>query len=395
MPNSKEIKDSYRLLIAERRYRNEVKQMVALSGEAGVIPVIDYDRSDDPSWFVMPEAEMLAKHLESKPDFYSAVSAVHQVAETLARLAKQKIAHRDIKPDNLFWYEHSAVVGDFGIAAWPGREPLTSTGEKVGAVSFLAPEMLKRPKDVSDNLADVWSLAKTMFVLALPGRGLHPPGGTHVATAREFSLWSAGGKAAESIGHLLEAATRFRPHDRPSMQEFANELGYWLETHASDTQKEPPRSSAVTSGWRPLIPIIEHLRSSKRTIHEHMQPAISNLSMEVTGNPHSWITEDGTNGFTIVPIGDHDFEPNSEDGFEPEADIVYSITTPDKKLHIVFNAILEQDSVYLIAEIQRVAESGILLEKQWRKDASVKRPSMHAHLNEIFDEVAKWIRENL
>lgn len=121
---------------------------------------------------------------------------------------------------------------------------------------------------------------------------------------------------------------------------------------------------------------------------------MSALSMEVNGNAHSWITGDEMSGFPIVPIGDYEFKPNCEDGFESEADILYFITTPDKKRHIVFNAILEHNSVYLIAEIQRVAEAGVILEKQWRKDANVKQPSMHAHLDEIFDEVTKWIREN-
>lgn len=394
IPTNRSIADRHELLIAEKRYRCEVKQMVALSGEAGIIPVIDYDRNDDPCWFVMPEAEMLADHLGAKPEFRSVVSAMHQVAETLARLAEREVAHRDIKPDNLFWYEQGAVVGDFGIAAWPDREPLTSTGEKVGAASFLAPEMVKRSKSVSDHRADVWSLAKTMFVLALPGRGRHPPGGTHIAAAPQFSLWSIGGESAESIGYLLEAATEFHPRDRPSMREFADELGYWLKKHASDTRQEPPRSSAVTSGWTYAIPAIERVRNSKRIVRKHMQSAISKLSMEVTGNAHSWITGDETSDFTIVPIGDYDFEPNSEDGFESEADVVYFITTPDKKHHIVFNAILEHNSVYLIAEIQRVTEAGIILEKQWRKDANVKQPSMYAYLDEIFDEATKWIREN-
>lgn len=64
-----------------------------------------------------------------------------------------------------------------------------------------------RPDDRGKK-ADVYSLAKTLFVLALPGRGPYPPDGTHRADGEEFSLWETdGGESLPPLRHVLEAAT--------------------------------------------------------------------------------------------------------------------------------------------------------------------------------------------
>jgi serine/threonine protein kinase len=36
-------------------------------------------------------------------------------------MAGHGIAHRDLKPPNLFWLDGEAVLGDLGIATWPQR----------------------------------------------------------------------------------------------------------------------------------------------------------------------------------------------------------------------------------------------------------------------------------
>ena len=55
------------------------------------------------------------------PDLSEVVEAVAHLASTLIILAGQGIAHRDLKPPNLFWLDGEAVLGDLGIATWPQR----------------------------------------------------------------------------------------------------------------------------------------------------------------------------------------------------------------------------------------------------------------------------------
>ena len=103
-----------------------------------------------------------------------------------------------------------------------------------------------RPADRGKN-ADVYSLAKTLFVLALP-RGPYPPDGTHHAEREEFSLWEAGGgtHSLEALRHVLEAATEFGPDRRLSMANFRDELRAWLRKYAEEkfrARADRPRRS--------------------------------------------------------------------------------------------------------------------------------------------------------
>ena len=95
-------------------------RMLSSAGEPGILPVLDVDPGEAPSWFIMPKAQMLAEVLGNSPDLRDVVEVVAQLAATLDRLKDAyDIVHRDIKPENLFYYEGKPVLGDFGIAAWP------------------------------------------------------------------------------------------------------------------------------------------------------------------------------------------------------------------------------------------------------------------------------------
>ena len=67
------------------------------------------------------------------------VSALASFAETLARLHERGISHRDVKPGNLYRYENSWRVGDFGLVDLPDEQSLTLTGRPLGTVVFDAP----------------------------------------------------------------------------------------------------------------------------------------------------------------------------------------------------------------------------------------------------------------
>jgi serine/threonine protein kinase len=85
------------------------------------------------------------------------------------------VHHRDIKPDNLYELEGTYLVGDFGLVTYPEKSPVTRHGRKLGPIDFMAPEMWGSADTADAEKADVWSLAKTMWVfligdpLPLPG----------------------------------------------------------------------------------------------------------------------------------------------------------------------------------------------------------------------------------
>lgn len=211
------------------RFRDEVEVMRRLGDHPGVLRLIDayvpQVRGKERAWLATPEATPVAVAL-ADATVAEVVEAVRHYAEVLADLAAQGIHHRDVKPDNLFAYESNWVLGDFGLAAYPGKEPLTTNARKLGPLYFIAPEMLREPDSADAEPADVFSLAKTLWVLAT-GQRYPPEGQIRVdVSAHELSQWvSSDGLLA--LGLVLEQATDVQPGDRPTMTDFARALERW------------------------------------------------------------------------------------------------------------------------------------------------------------------------
>ena len=93
------------------------------------------------------------------------VAAIAEIAGTLATLAAEGVGHRDIKPDNLFRLGDQWVIGDFRLVTYPEKNPMTEHGRKLGPVDYMAPEMRQDADTAAPGPADVWALAKTLWVL--------------------------------------------------------------------------------------------------------------------------------------------------------------------------------------------------------------------------------------
>lgn len=212
--------------------------------------MVDRGELGNRPWFVMPRAMELREHLGSRPHLRDVVKVVAAVADTLARVVTdQDVAHRDLKPANLLWL-NGPLVADFGIAQLPTRAGITQKGESVGPMEFLAPEMRYVVGDVDGKAADVWSLAKTLFVLARVNDEKWPPVGTLNAGRPEFSLRPAGGRAAADLEFLLEAATAY-----PAWSEHADVRPRvkGLAGHPSGGHRAPAGTAETKPGESPAV----------------------------------------------------------------------------------------------------------------------------------------------
>lgn len=111
------------------------------------------------------QGKTLADRLEDGPlstsewrklasDLLAALAAVHDA----------DIVHRDVKPSNIFLARGRVLLGDFGIASSfgsPGLERLTSVGQVVGTLAYLAPE--QRLGQDATRAGDIYSAGLVLY----------------------------------------------------------------------------------------------------------------------------------------------------------------------------------------------------------------------------------------
>jgi Protein kinase domain len=272
------------------RFRDEVQFLLAHPEVPGILPVLDSCISDDPgqpSWYVMPEAVPIREALGDDPAPGMVVVAVAEIAGTLAALAAEGVGHRDIKPDNLFRLGDRWVVGDFGLVTYPAKNPLTEHGRKLGPVDYLAPEMRDSADSADPGPADVWALAKTLWVLltaqALPLPGTH----RHAEAAHALQQRISFGFAAE-LDLLLEQATQIEPQARPSMADMARELRACTAeppeaSRPASLEQLGARAAALTAAARQDISDARARRDSLEAAWGELEQVVTDAGSELAG----------------------------------------------------------------------------------------------------------------
>lgn len=224
-----------------QRFRDEIALLRSLGPRPGILPIIDSrlpeaPSSDDPAWLAMPIAKNIAEALGHAPPLEQVVAAVADIADVLADLAADGVYHRDIKPENLYYHEGRYVVGDFGLAEFPGKEGVTERGRVIGARNFIAPEVLMTPDRVNWPPVDVYAMAKTLWVLAT-GYPVPLPGELRIESEQARIRSYVRQPRAHLLEGLLERATSNDPARRPSIAQVGKELRAWLKP--PDSPREP------------------------------------------------------------------------------------------------------------------------------------------------------------
>ncbi|MFE0704712.1 protein kinase [Streptomyces sp. NPDC058872] len=373
-----------------RRFYDEALFMQQVNGSPGILPIWDIDDAHGtaPRWYAMPRARPLADIVDDTSTVLDVVTHTTALARTLAALADQGIYHRDIKPDNLFWYDGMPVLADFGIAAFAHLPAgVTRVGEKVGPANFMAPEMRSTDGKDRGERADVYSLAKTLFVLAHRRRGPYPPEGTHRVGAEEFNLAThGGGNAMTALEHVLEAATQHRVQDRLTMTDFHAELAAWLGRHAQTTRFRP-FGRPFMGGWGP------HGDRSRRDVEATramMLPCIRRIAEALTGDPDAW-SEGINHDNGDRTLGEYGWIDNCEEGFVPDGGFIWMATDLHDGRRIVLDALLD-DGVCFIAEAQRSGPPWVL-EQQWGHTPwhRARMPRTADQVQQLTDAVVAWI----
>ena len=171
---------------AVKRFQREART-AARTGHEHIVDVLDIGFTDDGAPFLVMEllqGENLAQRLGREgtlpPDRIANI--VGQVLRALDAVHRQRVVHRDLKPDNIFLTKRGAQreyvkVLDFGVAKMRAAEldesVLTHTGAIVGTPHYMSPEQARGAQDV-DHRVDLYACGCILYEALsgeLPFRG--------------------------------------------------------------------------------------------------------------------------------------------------------------------------------------------------------------------------------
>jgi serine/threonine-protein kinase len=221
------------------RFFNEARATARIR-HPGIVEVFDCDVLPGGRAYIVMEflqGESLGGHLSRArrlfPDMNSIAAITAMIAEALAAAHAQGIAHRDLKPDNVFLAHDPKSPGpfvvkilDFGIAKLlAGREEgssKTRTGSLLGTPIYMSPEQCRGHGRV-DHRSDIYSLGCILFemICGRPPFVREWPGDLMIAHVSEAppAVSSIEPEAPPEIDALVARMLAKDPADRPQAAE--------------------------------------------------------------------------------------------------------------------------------------------------------------------------------
>jgi len=246
---------------------------------SGIVQALDVGACISPSGIWVPylimewlEGETLGEFLKRRAtngegglDLAAAIKMLEPAARALAVAHAQKIAHRDVKPANIFLVEvggrRTAKVLDFGIAKVLSDHRGYTTALESTAMSptaftprYGAPEQFNKQRGATGPWTDVFALALVLVECVSGRKALEgdDPTQLYIASADPAfrpTIRARGVEVAENVEDVLRKALEVEPKKRyPDAGAFwsALEIAAGL-SGAATMQQAPPKSSQRAS----------------------------------------------------------------------------------------------------------------------------------------------------
>jgi serine/threonine protein kinase len=148
-----------------RRFKREVRIAQTVTNPH-VVPVLDSGEHEGIPFLAerFIDGASLEQKLgqEGRLDLPTAIGICAQVAEGLRALWAAGMVHRDIKPGNILLdRQGTAYITDFGLAKDTQGSVLTTPGQALGSLDYMAPEQIRGEQVTA--AADIYSLGCVMF----------------------------------------------------------------------------------------------------------------------------------------------------------------------------------------------------------------------------------------
>ena len=135
----------------------------------GILPIIQKSElPENPSktdliFYIMPFATSI--NIVQFKTIEDVIKCFKSLYQSLYGLHKAGIGHRDIKPLNIYVLNDEYYFSDFGLVSYPEKKNLTFDEKKVGPWTTIAPEMERNPDGADSEKADIYSIAKTFWMI--------------------------------------------------------------------------------------------------------------------------------------------------------------------------------------------------------------------------------------
>ena len=204
------------------RFRREARAAARLSNP-GVVAVYDQGSLDGVAYLVMEyvEGPTLRDLITAGPlSVKEALGLVAQLLRPLGAAHRAGLVHRDIKPENVLLPSDGSVakVADFGLARAVTEVTQTTTGNVLGTVAYLAPELITSGD--STSRADVFSAGVVLYELLTGEQPFTADSPIQIAfrnVHEDVPLPSAlVPDMPADVDELVATMTRREPQDRPA-----------------------------------------------------------------------------------------------------------------------------------------------------------------------------------
>ncbi|MCC6963613.1 MAG: protein kinase [candidate division Zixibacteria bacterium] len=146
------------------RFVREAQTAAALN-HPNVITIFEIDEHENRYFIAMEyvEGTSLRDLIKHAPlELPQVLDLVQQICAGLAAAHERDIIHRDIKPANILVTAKGRVkILDFGLARYQTVSGLTSTGVRLGTITYMSPEQAQGYE--VDNRSDIFSLGVLIF----------------------------------------------------------------------------------------------------------------------------------------------------------------------------------------------------------------------------------------